>query len=150
MVRRWTSPSPGRRPPSQVRRGGLKVLRRRELLTKLSRESGLLRVPPRPTLLSKNRTPGLPEFPRRGRPHRPPRAHGLQGSPRSDARLRVPSVDETRRKAVGGCLLVHFVDQVYDRDRCFVSSKGIQDVPITDEHVIPKWAERRFNLWNQD
>jgi hypothetical protein len=43
-----------------------------------------------------------------------------------------------------------FVEQVYDRNRCFVCGKGIQDVPITDEHVIPKWAQRRFNLWNQE
>lgn len=35
------------------------------------------------------------------------------------------------------------------RHRCFLCGTDLMLAGNTDEHVIPKWAQRRYDLWNQ-
>ncbi len=35
------------------------------------------------------------------------------------------------------------------RSHCFLCAKDLADTKRTDEHVIPQWAQRRYELWNQ-
>jgi len=40
-------------------------------------------------------------------------------------------------------------ERAFDPSCCFLCARHFDDVHLTDEHVIPKWAQRRFNLWNE-
>lgn len=37
----------------------------------------------------------------------------------------------------------------YTRDNCFLCGCILNDDNRTEEHVIPKWLQGKFNLWNQ-
>lgn len=40
-------------------------------------------------------------------------------------------------------------DMAFDHDRCFLCGVTLSTSNRTDEHVLPKWMQRRFKLWNQ-
>ena len=40
-------------------------------------------------------------------------------------------------------------ERALDPSYCFLCAKHFDDVHLTDEHVIPKWAQNRFELWNE-
>jgi hypothetical protein len=47
-------------------------------------------------------------------------------------------------------LLFNPEDQIqYGRDVCFLCGAALPVERDTDEHVIPKWVQNRFDLWNQ-
>src|ERR1017187_652774 len=35
------------------------------------------------------------------------------------------------------------------RSQCFLCARNLTSLEATDEHVIPQWAQRRYDLWNQ-
>ena len=37
----------------------------------------------------------------------------------------------------------------YDSRTCFLCGKSFEEIKLTDEHVIPRWAQSRFELWDQ-
>ena len=37
----------------------------------------------------------------------------------------------------------------YDSSVCFLCGRSLEDLMSTDEHVIPKWAQNRFELWDK-
>src|ERR1700688_551596 len=37
----------------------------------------------------------------------------------------------------------------FGRTICFLCGRGLTPKNRSDEHVIPKWAQNRFSLWNQ-
>jgi len=41
-------------------------------------------------------------------------------------------------------------DMALDHDHCFLCGATLTDSNRSDEHVFPKWMQRRFNLWNQE
>jgi hypothetical protein len=41
-------------------------------------------------------------------------------------------------------------DMAVDHDHCFLCGTALSVSNRTDEHVFPKWMQRRFNLWNQE
>lgn len=38
----------------------------------------------------------------------------------------------------------------YDSEVCFLCGRSLENLKTTDEHVIPRWAQNRFELWNQE
>jgi hypothetical protein len=41
-------------------------------------------------------------------------------------------------------------DMALDHDHCFLCGITLSDSNRSDEHVFPKWIQRRFNLWNEE
>jgi hypothetical protein len=41
------------------------------------------------------------------------------------------------------------LDHPYQKDTCFVCARVLDDENRTDEHVVPKWLQERFNIWNK-
>jgi len=39
--------------------------------------------------------------------------------------------------------------RAFDPSCCFLCAKHFDDAHLTNEHVIPKWAQNRFELWNE-
>lgn len=37
----------------------------------------------------------------------------------------------------------------FNKNECFLCATSLDNISATEEHVIPKWAQKRFNLWNQ-
>jgi len=37
----------------------------------------------------------------------------------------------------------------YDSNTCFLCGKSSKEIKLTAEHVIPRWAQSRFELWDQ-
>jgi hypothetical protein len=35
------------------------------------------------------------------------------------------------------------------KERCFLCGKSLLSGDYTQEHIVPRWAQRRYNLWNQ-
>lgn len=46
-------------------------------------------------------------------------------------------------------LLKAFLDHPYSEATCFLCAKELNEKNSTQEHVIPKWMQRRYDLWNQ-
>src|SRR6516162_8370931 len=40
-------------------------------------------------------------------------------------------------------------ERAFDPQCCFLCAHHFDETHITSEHVIPKWLQRRFDLWNQ-
>ena len=40
-------------------------------------------------------------------------------------------------------------EHTYSNDHCFLCGCQLNDENSTVEHVIPKWLQREFNLWDQ-
>lgn len=40
-------------------------------------------------------------------------------------------------------------ERAFDPSCCFLCARHFDDVHLTEEHVIPKWAQKRFDLWDQ-
>lgn len=38
----------------------------------------------------------------------------------------------------------------YDSNSCFICADELSDNNRTEEHVIPKWVQEKYNLWNQE
>jgi len=39
--------------------------------------------------------------------------------------------------------------QNFNKATCFLCAQSLQDIDSTDEHVIPRWAQKRYDLWDQ-
>lgn len=37
----------------------------------------------------------------------------------------------------------------YDSNVCFLCGRFLENLKSSDEHVIPKWAQNRFELWDK-
>ncbi len=37
----------------------------------------------------------------------------------------------------------------FEKDVCFLCGISLQEVESSSEHVIPKWIQNRYDLWNQ-
>ncbi|MFA5072954.1 MAG: hypothetical protein WC539_03555 [Nitrospirota bacterium] len=46
-------------------------------------------------------------------------------------------------------LIDRLKDRAFDPSYCFLCANHFDKVHLTAEHVIPQWAQRRFDLWNQ-
>lgn len=40
-------------------------------------------------------------------------------------------------------------EHTYTADKCFLCGTVLTKTNKTEEHVIPKWLQHRFNLWDQ-
>ena len=40
-------------------------------------------------------------------------------------------------------------ERAFDRSCCFLCAKHYDNVHLTSEHIIPRWAQKRFDLWDQ-
>lgn len=40
--------------------------------------------------------------------------------------------------------------QAYDQKTCFLCARKLENLEATEEHVIPRWAQKRYQLWNQE
>lgn len=38
----------------------------------------------------------------------------------------------------------------FDPDTCFLCATSLTEVETSSEHVIPRWAQKRYDLWNQE
>lgn len=39
--------------------------------------------------------------------------------------------------------------RAFDSSCCFLCANHFDEAHLTAEHIIPQWAQRRFDLWNQ-
>jgi len=39
--------------------------------------------------------------------------------------------------------------QEFNQTTCFLCARSLETLESTDEHVIPRWAQKRYNLWDQ-
>lgn len=52
------------------------------------------------------------------------------------------------RILVFGCQ--HFVDEIVNGDACFICGASSADKTFNDEHIIPRWILRRYNLFDKE
>jgi hypothetical protein len=45
--------------------------------------------------------------------------------------------------------LDHFINEIAKGDNCFICGYSPEDKEFNDEHIIPKWILRKFNLFNE-
>lgn len=62
--------------------------------------------------------------------------------------MRQESNDQTPDGDLGE-LLGRLRGRGVDGSTCFLCARRLTEVEPTSEHVIPRWAQRRYNLWNQ-
>ncbi len=43
-----------------------------------------------------------------------------------------------------------FDQRIYDLNHCFLCAEPLKSKGSTLEHIIPKWAQERYDLWNQE
>ncbi len=46
-------------------------------------------------------------------------------------------------------LIENLYKRSFERDNCFLCGISLQKAESSSEHVIPKWAQNRYDLWNQ-
>lgn len=47
------------------------------------------------------------------------------------------------------CSLDRFINQICDGEHCFVCGASPEDTKFDDEHIIPRWILKRFDMYNQ-